>query len=56
VASYGDYLRDEAAKYRRLATKSDDPIVTQELLDLAATYEEAADRVEDTSTGLGQSR
>jgi hypothetical protein len=48
---YGDYLRAEAAKYRRLATESDDPIVTQELLDLAATCEEAADRVEDSATG-----
>jgi hypothetical protein len=33
---WGDYLRDEAAKYQQLAEMAVDPLVKQELLDLAA--------------------
>ena len=36
---WGDYLRDEAAKYRQLAETAEDPLVKQELLDLAAVCE-----------------
>ena len=35
----GDYLRDEAAKYRQLAETAEDPLIKQELLDLAAVCE-----------------
>ena len=38
---WSDYLRDEAAKYRRLAETAEDPLVKQEFLDLAAVCEEA---------------
>ena len=39
---WSDYLRDEAAKYRRLAETAEDPRVKQEFLDLAAVCEEVA--------------
>jgi hypothetical protein len=39
---WGDYLRDEAAKYRQLAETAEDPLVKQELLDLAAVCGEVA--------------
>jgi len=48
---WSDYLRDEAAKYRRLAETAEDPLVKQEFLDLAAVCEEVADNVEDRQTG-----
>ena len=48
---WSDYLRDEAAKYRRLAETADDPLVKQEFLDLAAVCEEVADNIEDHLTG-----
>jgi hypothetical protein len=48
---WSDYLRDEAAKYRRLAETAEDPRVKQEFLDLAAVCEEAADNIEDRRTG-----
>ena len=44
---WGDYLRDEAAKYRQLAETAKDPLVKQELLDLAAVCEEAANNIDD---------
>ena len=31
-----DYLRDQAAKYRQLAEQTDDPVVKNELLELAS--------------------
>jgi hypothetical protein len=43
---WADYLRDEAAKYRQLAEA-----LKQELLDLAAVCEEAADNIEDRMPG-----
>ena len=44
---WDDYLRDEAAKYRQLAETAEDPIVKQELFDLAAVCEEVANNIED---------
>ena len=46
-----DYLRDEAAKYRQLAEAAEDVSIKQELLDLAAVCEEAADNIEDRMPG-----
>jgi hypothetical protein len=38
---WADYLRDQAAKYRQLAETAEELSVKEELLDLAATCEEA---------------
>ena len=46
-----DYLRDQAATYRKLAEQTDDPIVKNELLGLASVCEEVADNIEDHLTG-----
>jgi hypothetical protein len=48
---WADYLRDEAAKYRQLAKAAEDQSIKQELLDLAAVCEEAADHIEDRMPG-----
>jgi hypothetical protein len=32
---WDDYLRDEARKYRKLAEEADDPLIKQQLLELA---------------------
>jgi hypothetical protein len=48
---WADYLRDEAAKYRQLAKVAEDQSIKQELLDLAAVCEEAADNIEDRMPG-----
>jgi hypothetical protein len=48
---WGDYLRDEAAKYRQLAETAEDPLVKQELRDLAAVCEDVANHIEDRLTG-----
>jgi hypothetical protein len=48
---WGDYLRDEAAKYRQLAETAEDPLVKQELLDLAAVCEDVENHIEDRLTG-----
>jgi hypothetical protein len=48
---WGDYLRDEAAKYRQLAETAEDPLVKQELLDLAGVCEDVANHIEDRLTG-----
>ena len=48
---WADYLRDEAAKYRQLAKSAEDLSIKQELLDLAAVCEEAADNIEDRMPG-----
>ena len=50
---WADYLRDEAAKYRQLAEAAEDPSIKQELLDLAAVCEEAADKIEDRMASGG---
>jgi hypothetical protein len=44
---YSDHLREQAAHYRELAGTSDDPLVRAELLDLAATCEEVANKIDD---------
>jgi hypothetical protein len=46
-----DYLRDQAAKYRQLAEQTDDPVVKNELLELASVCEEVASNIEDHLTG-----
>jgi hypothetical protein len=48
---WADYLRDEAAKYRQLAETAEDLSIKQELLDLAAVCEEAANNIEDRIPG-----
>jgi hypothetical protein len=48
---YHDYLREEAAKYRRLADEASDDFIKKELLDLALVCEEVADTIEDRLTG-----
>jgi hypothetical protein len=46
---WADYLRDEAAKYRQ--ETAEDLSIKQELLDLAAVCEGAADNIEDRMPG-----
>src|SRR5262249_45506072 len=46
-----DYLRDEAAKYRQLAEQTDDPVVKNEMLELASVCDEVANNIEDHLTG-----
>ena len=46
-----NYLRDQAATYRKLVEKADDPLVRTELFALASVCEEIADNVEDHLTG-----
>jgi hypothetical protein len=46
---WSDYLRDEAAKYRRLAETAENSLLKQEFL--AAVCEEVADNIEDRRTG-----
>jgi hypothetical protein len=48
---WADYLRDQAAKYRQLAETAEGLSVKQELLDLAAICEEAANNIEDRTPG-----
>ena len=47
---WADYLR-AAAKYRQLAESAEELSIKQELLDLAAVCEEAADNFEDRMPG-----
>jgi hypothetical protein len=44
---YSDYLRDQAAEYRRLAESADDPIERKDLFESAAIYEMVANDLED---------
>jgi hypothetical protein len=48
---YDDYLREEAAKYRKMAEQSADEFIKKELLDLARVCEEVANSIEDRLTG-----
>jgi hypothetical protein len=48
---WSDYLRDEAAKYRQAAEQTDDPVIRDELLELASVCEEVASNIEDHLTG-----
>ena len=45
-----DYLRDQAEMYRKLAEQADDPVVKNEMLDLALVCEEVANNIEDHLT------
>jgi hypothetical protein len=46
-----NYLQDQAAKYRKLVERADDPFVKTELLALASVCDEIADNIEDHLTG-----
>ena len=48
--NFDDYLREEAEKYRGLAEKAEDPVVKQELLELATICDEVANNIEDRMT------
>jgi len=47
---WDDYLRDEARKYRKLADEAHDPLVKQELLELADICDKVATNIEDRMT------
>src|SRR3984893_17141321 len=42
-----NYLQDQAAKYRKLVERADDPLVKTELLALASVCDQIADNLED---------
>jgi hypothetical protein len=46
-----DYLRDQAVMYRKLAEQADDPVVKNEMFELASVCEEVANNIEDHMTG-----
>jgi hypothetical protein len=46
-----DYLRGQAAMYRQLAEQSDDPVIKNEMLELASVCEDIANNIEDHPTG-----
>jgi hypothetical protein len=46
-----DGLRGQANFLRKLAKQTDDPVVKNELLELASFCEDAADNIEDHLTG-----
>ena len=46
-----NYLQDQAAKYRKLVERADDPFVKTEMLALASVCDEIADNIEDHLTG-----
>jgi hypothetical protein len=49
---WADYLPDQAAaKYRQLAEQTDDPVIKNEMLELASVCEEVANNIEDHLTG-----
>src|SRR6267154_1535226 len=48
---WADYLRDQAAMYRKLAEQTDDPVVKNEMLELASVCVEVANNIEDHLTG-----
>jgi len=48
---YDQYLREQAVEYREQSEKAEDPHLKQELLELAATCERVANRIEDRLTG-----
>src|SRR3984893_413345 len=49
--NWPDGLRGQAVFLRKLAKQADDPVVKNELLELASFCEEAADNIEDHLTG-----
>jgi hypothetical protein len=48
---WDDYLRDQAANYRKLAETAEDPLVKQENFELAAVCEEVANNIGDRLPG-----
>jgi hypothetical protein len=48
---WDDYFLEQAAQYRQLAEKTEDALIKQELLDLAAVCEEVAHNISDRQTG-----
>jgi hypothetical protein len=48
---WDDYLRHQAAQYRQLADKTQDPLIMQEHFELTAICEEVANHIEDCLTG-----
>jgi len=44
---YSDYLREQAAKHRRLAEAAEDASRKKEFLELAAVCEEVANEIDD---------
>jgi hypothetical protein len=46
-----DYLRDQAMMYRKLAEQADDPVIKNEMLELASVCEEVASNIDDHLTG-----
>jgi hypothetical protein len=46
-----NYLRDQAATYRKLIERAVDPLVKTELRALASVCDEIADNIEDHLTG-----
>jgi hypothetical protein len=51
MPDWPDHLRGQAAMYRKVAEQTDDPIIENELLDLASVCEEVANNIEDHLTG-----
>jgi len=51
VVDWNDYLRDQAAQYRRMAEEADDQTLREELLELADVAEEVAEHIEQKKTG-----
>ena len=47
---YDDYLREQATKYRELATDARDPMIKAELAELAQICDEIANSIEDRMT------
>ena len=47
---FDDYFRDEAQNYRQLAEEAEDPVLKQELLDLAEVCDEVSNNIEDRMT------
>jgi hypothetical protein len=51
VHDWLSYLRDQAARHRKLVAQADDPFVKTELLALASVCEEIADNIENHLMG-----
>jgi hypothetical protein len=43
---YSDYLREQAAEYRQLAEKAEDPAIKEDFFETAAICEEVANNVD----------
>ena len=51
IGIVSDHLRDQTAMYRQLADQRDDPVIKNEMLDLALVCEDVANNIEDRLTG-----